>query len=95
MAANRLARWALMLSQFNCKIEFRKTKNDANSDALSRLPQQEDSQFDEEESVDDTLMVCQIQTIDKKVTPAEQGSLARESAKDPIISMVVAEGLQA
>eukprot|EP00795_Rhopilema_esculentum_P007931 gene7931-biopygen9137 len=89
MAANRLARWALMLSQFNNKIEFRKTKDHANADALSRLSLQEDSQFDEEESVDDTLMVCQIQTIDEKVTPAEQGSLARESAKDPIISMVM------
>ena len=89
MAANRLARWVLMLSQFNYKIEFRKTKDHANADALSRLPLQEDSQFDEEESLDDTLMVCQIQTIDEKVTQAEQGSLARESAKDPIISMVM------
>ena len=34
-------------------------------------------------------MVCQIQTIDEKVTQAEQGSLARESAKDPVISMVM------
>ena len=75
MAANRLACWALMLSQFNYKIEFRKTNGRANADTVSRLPLQEDSQIDEEESVDDTLMVCQIQTIDEKVTPAEQGSL--------------------
>ena len=75
MAANQLALWALMLSQFNYKIEFRKTNGHANADAVSCLPLQKDSQFDEEESVDDTLMVCQIHTIDEKVTPAEQGSL--------------------
>ena len=89
MAANRLARWALMLSQFNYMIECRKTKDHANADALSRLSLQEDSKFDAEESEDDTLMVCQIQTIDEKVTPAEQGSLAKESAKDPVISMIM------
>ena len=58
MAANRLARWALMLSQFNYKIECRKTKDHANADAPSHLSLQEDSKFDAEESEDDTLMVC-------------------------------------
>ena len=82
LAANRLARWALMLSQFNYKIEFRKTKDHANADALSRLSLQDDPKFDREEREDDTLMVCQIQTINEKINPANQGSLARED-EDP------------
>ena len=78
-----------MLSQFNYKIEFRKTKDHANADALSRFSLQDDPKFDREEREDDTLMVCQIQTINEKINPADQGSLARESAQDPIISIVM------
>ena len=36
MAANRLARWALILSQYNYEIEFRKIAEHGNADALSR-----------------------------------------------------------
>ena len=70
-----------MFSLFNYKIEFRNNKNHANIDALSRLSLQEDSKFDAEESKDDTAIVCQIQTIDEKVNPAEQGSLAKRVSK--------------
>ena len=40
LAANRLARWALMLSQYNYTIEYRNTKQHGNTDALSRLPKE-------------------------------------------------------
>ena len=56
LAANRLAQWALMLSQFNYKIEFRKTKDHANADALSCLSLQDDPKVDRKEREDDTLM---------------------------------------
>ena len=39
LAANRLARWALFLNQFQYTIEYRKTAHHSNADALSRLPQ--------------------------------------------------------
>ena len=35
MAANRLARWALMLSQYEYSIEYRKSSDHGNADALS------------------------------------------------------------
>ena len=38
MAANRLARWALMLGQYHCTIEYLKSAQHANADALSCLP---------------------------------------------------------
>lgn len=89
LAANRLARWALWLNQFNYHIEYRKTSDHANADALSRLPGGDDPQFDGEESADDTEMVCAINMISEKMAPSDQESLRRESAKDPVISMVL------
>ena len=38
LAANRLARWALWLSNFDYSIEYRQTSKHGNVDALSRLP---------------------------------------------------------
>ena len=89
LAANRLARWALLLSQFDYSIEYRKTSDHGNADALSRLPACRDNQFDREESEEDAEMVCAIEEVSNKVTPADQQSLARESSKDPVIATVV------
>ena len=89
LAANRLTRWALMLSQFDYNIEYRRTANHGNADALSRLPASEDSIFDGEENEDDVQMVCTIEELHRQMAPADQKTLPRESAKDPIISAVI------
>lgn len=87
LAANRLARWAMILNQFDYDIEYRKTADHSNADALSRLPVSEDPIFDGEESEDDREMVCAIDEISRRFQPAD--SLKRESAKDPVISTVI------
>ena len=89
LAANRLARWALMLSQFDYNIEYRRTKDHANADVLSRFPTSDDPQFDREERDDDTRMVCAIEDINNRLSSTDHNSLARESSKDPVISNVI------
>ena len=57
MAANRLARWALTLSQYEYSIEYRKTTDHGNADALSILPIGDDREFDSKEEKEDTSAV--------------------------------------
>ena len=89
LAANRLAQWALMLSQYQYTIEYRKTSDHGNADALSRLPVGPDSQFDEEEDMADVDTVCTIKIIGSQLNPMDPGILAKESGKDPVISKVM------
>eukprot|EP00731_Ephydatia_muelleri_P000962 Em0001g962a len=89
LAANRLARWALMLSQYQYSIEYRKTSDHGKADALSRLPVGPDSNFDGEEGDADVDTVCTIKTVSLQLKPTDPGTLAKESAKDPIISNVM------
>ena len=89
LAANRLARWALMLSQYQYSIEYWKTSDHGNADALSRLPVGPDANFDGEESDADVDTVCTIKTVSLQLNPTDPGTVAKESAKDPIISNVM------
>ena len=79
LAANRLARWALMLSQYQYTVEYRQTKDHGNADALSRLPSGADTQFDEKESSADTDSIYTIKTIGLQLNPGDPGVLQKES----------------
>lgn len=89
LAANRLARWALLLGQYDYNIEYRRTKQHGNADALSRLPAGPDVEFDREEDGEDVDTICTIKTIETQLRPTDQGVLSKESAKDIIVSTVM------
>jgi len=89
LAANRLARWALWLNQFDYSIEYRKTADHGNADALSRLPTGDDMDFDREESGEDADMVCAIRVLSLQVKPFDANILRQESNKDPVIATVM------
>ena len=67
LVAYRLAHWALMSSQYDYTIEYRKTSHHGNDDVLSRLPNGPDVQFDEGEMSTDYDTVCTVRTISKQI----------------------------
>ena len=86
LAANRLARWVLMLGQYSYTIEHRRTSALGNADALSRLP---DEQFDGEEEEDDIIIVNASKTLSVQLKPTVPETVRKESAKDPTVSTVM------
>ena len=83
LVAARLQRWALTLSAYNYKIEYRTGANNGNADALSRKPLVQnnlDAQAD-----DRTNNVFNIETITFNVSNDE---MVRETRKDRILSVV-------
>ena len=86
LAANRLSRWSLMLSQYNYTIEYRPTKQHGNADALSRLPAGPDLSFDGEEGDNDVDTVCTIRTISSQLQPYSRNQVKDSTNKDPVIT---------
>ena len=89
MAANRLARWALLVHQYDYTVEYRRSKDHGNADALSRFPFSNDTSFDGEEMEDDVDSVCLVRTINRQINPDNPLLVVRETAKDPILSQVM------
>ena len=91
LAANQRARWALTctLSQYDYTIEYRKTADHGNADALSHLPEGQDLKFDEEEQGAGVSTVCTIKVISLQLDTLEPGLLAKECRKDPIMSVIM------
>ena len=78
-----------MLNQYDYTIEYRNTKQHGNADALSRLLQGPDSNFDGEESDADIDIICTIKTISMQIKPVDSEVLAKETAKDPVLTNVI------
>ena len=89
LAANRLARWALTLSQYDYLIEYRQSTKHGNADALSRLPSGPDLAFDKKEGGEDMDSIFTIKTISRQIRPTDARLVAKESAKDPVVSAVM------
>ena len=71
MAANRLAQWTLLLRQYEYRIEYGKTTDHGNADALSRLPAGTDVIFDREEDQADTSTVCLVKHASLQLDPVK------------------------
>ena len=89
LAANRLARWALWLNQFDYTIEYRKTADHGNADALSRFSSGDDINFNREESGEDMDMMCAIKVLSLQILPVDANILQQESQKDYVISTMM------
>ena len=89
MVANRSARWALFLNQFDFQIECRRTAAHQIADALIRLPLGEDELFDKEESASDVDVVCAISTFTFQMGTLDPASLQKERTRDAVIPHVM------
>ena len=80
MAASRMQRWAILLSQYDYNIEYRSSKDNAVADALSRLPHE-----DSDEGTEGAIYVTEVVDSDFPVTAAE---IAAETQKDSVLKQV-------
>ena len=86
MAANRLARWALTLAQYDYEIEYRSTEKHGNADSLSRLPVGNDSAFDKKEEEDDAETVLMVNWIGQAINAKDSLALVKATERDPVMT---------
>ena len=89
LATNRLTRWAVTLSQYDFKIEYRKSANHGNADILSRLPVKEDTEFDNIEHFEDQELVCTINNINTKLSQLDFQLIQHETTKDSNLAAII------
>ncbi|UYV68438.1 hypothetical protein LAZ67_5004313, partial [Cordylochernes scorpioides] len=80
-ASSRIKRWFLKLAAFNYTVEFRKTSDNSNVDALSRLPL--------ESSVRESLDEDQVLLRKSNEVPFSFMEVANETPQDKILSIVL------
>ena len=80
IAAARLVRWALILNQYDYKIEFKQTKEHCNADMLSRLPRAIESEL----PVDNLIYSIQIATL-----PVTADLIREHTGNDEILTRVI------
>lgn len=80
LAAARLQRWALILSAYTYEIQYRRSENHANADAMSRLPQETTQPSTDEQ-------VYQFTLIDE--LPVTASDIAAEVRRDPVLGKVL------
>ena len=79
MAANRLARWALLIHQYDYTVEYCRSKDHGNADALSRLPFSNDTNFDGEGMEEE--FAPKIDTLVPSIPHLLQGRQSRQASK--------------
>ena len=86
LAAARLQRWAITISVYRYSIQFKSTREHANSDAFSRLPIKRLTRGEEMNGADyDTRFnLSQISSL-----PVTAAKVAKETSADPVLKKVV------
>ena len=82
MSANRISRWAIILMNYDYEIQYRKTRDHANCDMLSRFP------VDNPHQQGDGHEVNEIFSLTMEQTNLDSYLIARETRKDPVLSKV-------
>ncbi|XP_063961269.1 uncharacterized protein K02A2.6-like [Lytechinus pictus] len=85
MAASRMQRWAILLSQYDYNIEYLSSKENAVADALSRLPHE-----DSEDGTEGSIYVTDVVDSNFPVTATE---IAAETQKDSVLKQVYEQTL--
>ena len=80
IAAGRLVRWSLILSQYDYELEYRSTKKYCNADMLSRLPRTVKSEL----PVDNMIYSLQIDTL-----PITSDEIKAETLNDHVLKSVL------
>ena len=81
-SAARILRWALLLSSYNYKLEYRPGESHCNADGLSRLPLETKS---EDVSRPDAL----IHMMELVNSPVSEAEVRAETRKEPVLSVVL------
>ena len=83
MTAARLQRYALFLTGFDYKIEYKSTTKHCNADGLSRLPLQQKEREETEVDSSEVFHATQFEPL-----PVTSEAVARETRRDPVLSRV-------
>ena len=85
-SAARILRWALLLSGYCYKLEYRPGKLHANADGLSRLPLRA-----KEEDI--TQSIKSVQMMELAKSPVNEKEVSRETKKEPVLATVLTKVL--
>ncbi len=83
VVAGRLQRWALFLSSYSYHVQYKKSALVGNADSLSRLPNGQDTTFEEFASEVSAFHIEQIEHL-----PVTSEQIRAATQKDPILSKV-------
>ena len=80
LAAARMQRWSLILAAYQYEIEYRKSAEHANADALSRLVQ---ASLEEQEEEEEVYLISYLEEL-----PVTAQDIAAATGKDPVLARV-------
>ena len=78
LAMLRLQRWALLLSAYNYKLEYKQGSRNANADKMSRLPL----------PTTDETVVSQVHMVDLDLAPVTAEEMRGQRDRDPVVSQI-------